>query len=96
MVDRNAQALTDQLLALPVPDRARLAGLLLASLEEVDADAVDAWDVEIARRAQELDAGHAREYLQPMYSLRRGVDCNGDRRLSSRSPGRIRRDCRIL
>ena len=59
MVDRNAQALTDQLLALPVPDRARLAGLLLASLEEVDANAAEAWDVEIARRAQELDGGRA-------------------------------------
>jgi putative addiction module component (TIGR02574 family) len=57
MVDRNAQVLADQLLALPVPDRARLAGLLLASLEEVDADAAEAWDAEIARRVQELESG---------------------------------------
>lgn len=39
MVDRNAQALADQLLALPSPDRARLAELLLASLEERDTGA---------------------------------------------------------
>jgi hypothetical protein len=50
MVDRNATVLADQLLALPVPDRARLASLLLASLETADANAAEAWDAEIARR----------------------------------------------
>ena len=57
MVDRNAQALADQLLSLPSVDRARLAQLLLASLEERDPGAEAAWNVEIDRRATELDAG---------------------------------------
>lgn len=57
MVDRNAQALADQLLALPSPDRARLAELLLASLEERDAGASAAWDAELERRAAELANG---------------------------------------
>jgi putative addiction module component (TIGR02574 family) len=57
MVDRNANALADQLLALPSADRARLAQLLLASLEERDAGAASAWDDEIARRAAELGDG---------------------------------------
>ena len=56
MVDRNAVALADQLLALPSPDRARLAELLLASLEN-DSDAEALWDAEIARRSTELATG---------------------------------------
>lgn len=42
MVDRNADALADQLLALPSIDRARLAELLLASIEERDSGAASA------------------------------------------------------
>jgi toxin ParE1/3/4 len=57
MVDRNAQAVAAQLLTLPAQDRARLAALLLASLEDVDADAAAAWDEEIARRTAQLEAG---------------------------------------
>ena len=57
MVDRNAVALADQLLALPSPDRARLAELLLASLEERDSDAEARWDAEIERRSTELTTG---------------------------------------
>jgi len=57
MVDRNAEALADQLLALPSVDRARLAELLLASIEERDADSAVAWNEEIDRRANELDSG---------------------------------------
>lgn len=57
MVDRNADALADQLLALPSADRARLADLLLASIEERDADATLAWNEEIDTRANELDNG---------------------------------------
>jgi putative addiction module component (TIGR02574 family) len=57
MVDRNADALADQLLALPSVDRARLAELLLASIEERDAGAASAWDEEIDRRADELENG---------------------------------------
>lgn len=57
MVDRNAEVLADQLLALPSADRARLAQLLLASLEERDPGAADAWNEEIDRRATDLTAG---------------------------------------
>ena len=58
MVDRNPAFLADQLLALPSADRARLAELLLASLEGVEATAPAAWDTELARRAAELEQGH--------------------------------------
>lgn len=57
MVYRNAAAIADQLLALPSPDRARLAELLLASLEESDVDAVTLWDAEIDRRSTDLATG---------------------------------------
>ena len=57
MVDRNAEALANQLLALPSVDRARLAELLLASIEERDADSTTAWNEEIDRRTNELDGG---------------------------------------
>ncbi len=57
MVDRNAQAVAAQLLTLPAQDRARLAALLLASLEGADSGATDAWDAEIGRRAGQLEAG---------------------------------------
>ena len=57
MVDRNAEALAAQLLAWPRADRARLAELLIASLEPADPDADAAWDDEIDRRAAELDSG---------------------------------------
>jgi len=57
MVDRNAAAIADQLLALPSADRARLAQLLLASLEERDVDADALWDAEIERRATDMASG---------------------------------------
>jgi putative addiction module component (TIGR02574 family) len=57
MVDRNADAIANQLLALPVADRARLAQLLLASIEERDPSAATAWDEEIDRRAAALSTG---------------------------------------
>ncbi len=57
MVDRNAQAVADQLLTLPAQDRARLAALLLASLEGADSDASAAWDAEISQRSEQLAAG---------------------------------------
>jgi hypothetical protein len=60
MVDRNAETLAEQLLAWPTADRARLAALLLASLEPSESDAAAAWDEEIARHGAELDAGHVR------------------------------------
>jgi len=57
VVDRNAQALADQLVALPSRDRARIAELLLASLDGYEPGAAAAWDVEIDRRAIELESG---------------------------------------
>jgi putative addiction module component (TIGR02574 family) len=45
-------------LALPLDERASLARELIASLDgEPDADAEDAWAVEIERRVQELKDG---------------------------------------
>lgn len=57
MVDRNAQAIADQLLALPSGDRARLAELLLASLEDREPGAAAAWGSEIERRSADLTSG---------------------------------------
>ena len=59
MIDRNAPVLAEPLLALPSRDRARLAELLLASLEDLDAGATAAWDAEIDRRARDLTSGRA-------------------------------------
>lgn len=60
MVDRNAEVLAEQLLTWPMADRARLAALLLASIEPSEPDVTAAWDEEVARRGAELDAGHVR------------------------------------
>lgn len=57
MVDRNADAIANQLLALSVADRARLAQLFLASIEDRDPRAATAWDEEIDRRAAALSSG---------------------------------------
>jgi putative addiction module component (TIGR02574 family) len=43
--------------ALSPEDRARLAEELLASLDPHDADVDAAWDVELRRRIQEVEAG---------------------------------------
>ncbi len=48
----------NELLGLPPEERARLALELLRSLDgEVDEDAAEAWDLEIERRAAEVEAG---------------------------------------
>lgn len=60
MVDLNAEVLAEQLLTWPTADRARLAALLLASLEVSEPDSTAAWDEEIARRCTELDKGLVR------------------------------------
>jgi hypothetical protein len=57
MVDRNAAMLADQLLTLPSADRARLAALLLASLEGSEPGAEVAWQEEVASRQEDLDTG---------------------------------------
>lgn len=52
-----AEILKDAL-ALPIEERAALAGSLLESLEtEVDEDAEAAWATEVNRRLAELDGG---------------------------------------
>ena len=49
-----------EILRLPVEERARLALELLRSLDtEAETGATDAWDLEIARRGAEVDAGVA-------------------------------------
>lgn len=60
MVDQNAELLAEQLLAWPTAERARLAALLLASVEPSESDVEAAWNVEIARREAELDSGEVR------------------------------------
>lgn len=53
-----AQALRPELLALPEPDRAELADLLLASLEPSFSESEEsAFDAELARRAEEICSG---------------------------------------
>ncbi len=60
MVDRNAEVLAEQLLTWPTVERARLAALLLASIEPSEPDVFAAWYEEVARRAAELDEGQVR------------------------------------
>lgn len=60
MVDRNAEALAKQLLELPTADRARLAELLIASLEPTEAGVEEAWDEETSKRAADLTSGRVR------------------------------------
>ena len=60
MVDRNAEVLAKQLLTWPTSDRARLAALLLASIEPTESGVESAWDEEADRRAADLDTGHVR------------------------------------
>lgn len=60
MVDRNAEVLAEQLLTWPTSDRARLAALLLASIEPSEGEVEAAWDQEVDQRASELDVGHVR------------------------------------
>lgn len=48
------------ILRLPIEERARLALELIRSLDdEPDADAAEAWEAEIDRRAAEVEAGTA-------------------------------------
>ncbi|MEX2215647.1 MAG: addiction module protein [Phycisphaeraceae bacterium] len=57
----DASKLLSEALTLPVQERAHLIGDLIESLDEdVDEDADAAWDTEIARRVQELNAGTAK------------------------------------
>ena len=53
--------LTPKVLKLSPADRARLAHVLIASLDDVvDEDAEEAWDKEIKRRMKEIRSGKAK------------------------------------
>jgi len=53
------EEIKSKLSALPLQDRAELAHYLIHSLdEEMDSDREAAWDVELARRAQEIHNGN--------------------------------------
>jgi putative addiction module component (TIGR02574 family) len=56
---RSADEVLKDALALPVANRAAIAGSLIESLDDgtVDEDAEAQWSVEIARRIAEADAG---------------------------------------
>ncbi|HEX5054164.1 MAG TPA: addiction module protein [Planctomycetota bacterium] len=55
----NTRDVLEQALKLPPEARAAIAGSLLESLDqEVDEDAADRWDEEIAKRVRELKSGH--------------------------------------
>lgn len=55
---RETSEILEKALALPPEARAALASSLLESLDDnVDASAEEQWNVEIARRIEELDAG---------------------------------------
>jgi putative addiction module component (TIGR02574 family) len=57
-MSREANRLLKQALTLPVDERAELAGFLIESLDKSkDKSVRAAWDVEIARRMEELDSG---------------------------------------
>ena len=55
------QQLLNDALELPTDERGRLATLLIESLDsEGDAGVTEAWDAEILRRLQSIDAGEVR------------------------------------
>jgi putative addiction module component (TIGR02574 family) len=67
---RNPAELLKEAMELPPEARAALAGSLIDSLEvQVDEDAEEAWDAEIARRIREIDDGKVK--LVPWAEARR-------------------------
>lgn len=57
-MSREARELLKKALTLPVAERADLAGALLKSLDTTEDPSVEAaWDQEITRRMEDLDAG---------------------------------------
>lgn len=57
MADRNPEILAEHLLTLRPHERARLAELLLASIDGEDTEVDAAWSAEVARRISELGEG---------------------------------------
>lgn len=68
----DAAKLLEAALQLSPEDRAALAGSLLDSLDStVDADADAAWEIEVARRIQDLD--QAKTHTIPWTEVRRNI-----------------------
>jgi putative addiction module component (TIGR02574 family) len=60
-VMKTTESLIEQALRMGAGQRARLAHVLIQSLEEeTDADSDQQWDAEIARRVREIQAGRVR------------------------------------
>ena len=58
---KTVESLTEKALRMGAGQRARLAHVLIQSLdEETDADAEQQWDAEIARRVREIRQGRVR------------------------------------
>jgi putative addiction module component (TIGR02574 family) len=71
-VTQEADELLKKALSLPEEDRATLAGFLIESLDtNIDASAEQAWNDEVSRRIEELDAGKARTL--PWEEVRRRI-----------------------
>ena len=65
-MNREVSELLEKALSLPPEARAALAGSLLESLDDqVDANAEEEWNLEIARRIRELDSGSAKTIPWP-------------------------------
>ncbi len=75
-MSNTSQQLLCQALDLPVAERGQLAAKLIESLDsQVDADAADAWAVEIHRRLDSIDAGEVRMIpLAEARAMIRGLD----------------------
>ena len=74
---QTAEQLLKQALSLGESDRASLAGALIESLDSgSDPDAKEAWDAEIERRVQELEAGSVKTipWSEVRQRLFRGFD----------------------
>ena len=57
---RQAKALdqlTHEALELPTRERAKLAHILINSIDEQDEDAASAWDIELEKRINEIKSG---------------------------------------
>ena len=54
----STEGLLAEILRLPRAERARMAEVLLSSLEEPDEEVARAWATELERRSRELAEGH--------------------------------------
>jgi putative addiction module component (TIGR02574 family) len=60
-MSRELTELQKKALALSATERAKLAGSLIDSLDDVEDESVEkAWDAEIARRIEDLDSGRVK------------------------------------